>query len=218
MAEGIGSRSREYTVGEEITHAVSHGLGLLIALAAVPTLIAATREPGATAGLAGAIVFAVTLVLVYLASTLYHAIPPGRAKRVFRVIDHAAIFLLIAGTYTPFTLGVLRGPWGWTLFALVWALCIAGVVLKLAGAGVHRPRLSIVLYLTAGWLVVIAAKPMLTLVPAWGIAWLLAGGVAYTGGILFYRAKHTPYAHLAWHVCVMAGTACHFVAVARYSA
>jgi len=218
MADALASKDPEYSTGEEISHAVSHGLGLLIALAAVPYLMAATTEPEATVGVVGAIVFAVTLVLVYLTSTLYHALPRGRAKRTLRVIDHAAIFLLIAGTYTPFTLGVLSGPWGWTLFALVWAVCIGGVVLKLAGAGVHRPRLSIFLYLTAGWAIVIAAKPMISMMPAWGLGWLLAGGVAYTGGILFYRAKQMPYAHLAWHVCVMAGTACHFVAVARYSA
>ncbi|MCP3905004.1 MAG: hemolysin III family protein [Planctomycetes bacterium] len=218
MAQRSASSDRAYSVGEEIAHSVSHGLGLLLAIAAIPFLVACATEPGATAGIVGASVFAITLFMVYLTSTLYHALPIGRAKRTLRVFDHAAIFLLIAGTYTPFTLGVLRGPWGWTLFGLVWAVCITGVILKTAGSGVHRPRISIVLYLTAGWLALIAAKPMITLVPAWGLAWLLAGGVAYTGGVLFYRAKTMPYAHLAWHVCVMAGTACHFVAVARYSA
>jgi hemolysin III len=153
---------------------------------------------------------------VYLLSTVYHALPTGPAKQFARMLDHGAIFVLIAGTYTPFTLGVLRGPWGWTLFGLVWTICLGGVVLKVCG-GVDRPNLSIALYLAAGWLVVIAAKPLCAAMPATGLGWLLAGGLAYTGGVAFYRAKHVRCAHLAWHLCVMAGSACHFVAVARYA-
>lgn len=209
---------RQYTVGEEIAHSVSHGLGFLVALVAAPLLVASAARMDSTAAVVGASVFGASVVLVYLMSTLYHAWPPGPTKHTMRVIDHAAIFLLIAGTYTPFTLGVLAGPWGWTLFALVWALCLTGVMLKTVFRGVHRPKLSIALYLAAGWLVIIAAKPMLESMPMPGIAWLLAGGIAYTGGVVFYRAKHVRYAHLVWHLCVLAGTTCHFVAVAGYAA
>ena len=142
---------------------------------------------------------------------------PTRAKRVFRIIDHAAIYLLIAGTYTPFTLGVLRGPWGWTLFGLVWGLAVIGIFLK-SVRGIRYPRLSTVVYLAMGWLVLIALKPLWNNVPAWGLFWLLAGGVAYTAGVGFYAADRLRYSHFVWHLFVLAGTACHFVAVLLYSA
>jgi len=157
------------------------------------------------------------MVLLYLTSTLYHALPAPKAKRVFRVLDHAAIFLLIAGTYTPFTLGVLSGGWGWTLFGLVWSLAIAGVLLESLG-NFRFPKLSLALYVAMGWLVVIAIKPMWLLMPRWGLFWLAAGGLAYTGGVAFYAAKRLRHHHLIWHLCVIAGTACHVVAVLRYAA
>jgi len=162
-------------------------------------------------------VFAASMVLLYLASTLYHAIPHSRAKRVFKTLDHAAIYLLIAGTYTPFTLGVLRGAWGWTLFGLIWGLALTGVVLKLAG-GLRRPWMSTGLYVAMGWLVLVAIKPLWEAMPPWGMFWLVAGGVAYTGGVAFYAADHKPYAHFVWHLFVVAGTACHYVAVLWFSA
>ncbi len=161
-------------------------------------------------------VFGATMVVLYLTSALYHALPASRAKQVFRGLDHAAIFLLIAGTYTPFTLGALAGGWGWTLFGVVWGLALLGILLK-AARGMRHPRLSMFLYLAMGWLVVVALKPVLLGVPSWGVFWLLAGGLAYTIGAIFYSARRIRYNHLVWHLFVMAGTACHFVAVLRYA-
>jgi hemolysin III len=172
---------------------------------------------GGAAGIVGAGVFAAAMVLLYLVSTLYHALPGNRAKSVFRVLDHSAIFLMIAGTYTPFTLGVLNGAWGWTLLGLVWALALAGIVLTAAG-GVRHPKLSTGLYLAMGWLVLVAVKPLWLRMPPKGLIWLLAGGIAYSAGVAFYAAKRVRYSHFVWHLFVIAGTSCHFNAVLRYSA
>jgi hemolysin III len=157
------------------------------------------------------------MVLLYVASTLYHALPQNRAKRVFRALDHGAIFLLIAGTYTPFTLGVLRGTWGWTLLGLVWGLAIAGVILKAVGR-LRYPVLSTCLYLGMGWLVLVAVRPLWLRVPPAGLLWLLAGGIAYTAGVAFFAARRLRYSHFVWHLFVLAGTACHFFAVLWYAA
>lgn len=208
---------RPQSLGEEIANSVSHGIGLLAALAAFPVLVIAAFSRGDPAGLVGASVFATTMVLLYLASTLFHALPPNRAKRVFQILDHSAIFLLIAGTYTPFTLGVLRGTWGWTLFGLVWALAIAGTVFKVLG-GVRYTTFSTWVYLAMGWLVLIAIEPVWTLVPKWGLFWLFAGGIAYTAGAVFFMAERIRYFHFVWHLFVVAGTACHFFAVLWYAA
>ncbi len=204
-----------YVLGEEIANAVSHGVGLLAAIVATPLLIVSASGKG-VASMAGAIVFAATVVLLYLASTLYHALPPNRAKRVFRVFDHSAIFLLIAGTYTPFTLGILRGRWGWMLFAIVWIAAIGGVVLKAVG-GFRYPRLSTVLYIVLGWIAIVAIRPLWALMPPSGWMWLIAGGLAYTGGVAFYAAERVRYAHFVWHLFVLAGTVCHYFAVLWYS-
>jgi len=204
------------TLSQEIANSVSHGLGLLAALAVTPFLIAGAATHGSAAAVVGASVFSATMVLLYLTSTLYHALPAPEVKRVFRVLDHSAIFLLIAGTYTPFTLGVLRGAWGWTLFGCVWALAVAGVLLESLG-NLRFERLSLALYVAMGWLVLIAIRPMWLLMPGWGVFWLVGGGVAYTAGIGFYLAKRWKHHHLVWHLFVMAGTACHAVAVARYA-
>ncbi len=203
------------SLGEEIANSISHGTGFLAALIALPVLVMAAARHGAAA-IVGAVIFGTTVVLLYFTSTLYHALAPNRAKRVFQILDHGAIYLLIAGTYTPFTLGVLRGPWGWTLFGLIWALAVAGVVLKSVG-GVRHPRLSTGLYVGMGWLILIAARPLWLAMPAWGLFWLAAGGVAYTAGVAFYAAR-ARYAHFIWHLFVLAGTACHFIAVLRYAA
>ncbi|MGH7360083.1 MAG: PAQR family membrane homeostasis protein TrhA [Candidatus Methylomirabilales bacterium] len=203
--------------GEEIANSVSHAVGLVAALAATPVLVGDAVRRGDTGTIVGASVFAATIVLLYLASTLYHALPRNRAKRVFHVIDHGAIFLLIAGTYTPFTLGVLRGAWGWTLFGLVWGLAAVGVVLKAVGR-LRHPALSVCLYLGMGWLILIAVRPLWLRVPLAGLLWLLAGGLAYTAGVAFFAAKGVRYSHFVWHVFVLAGTACHFFAVLWYAA
>ncbi len=217
MIEALALRERRQSLGEEIANSVSHGVGLLAAGAAVPVLVIVAVQRGGAAGVVGASVFAATMVLLYLASTLYHGLPRNRAKRVFQVLDHGAIYLLIAGTYTPFTLGVLRGAWGWVLFGLVWGLALAGVVVKAVG-GVRYPTLSTCLYLAMGWLVLIAVRPLWLRVPPWGLFWLLAGGIAYTVGVAFFGAKRVRYSHFVWHLFVIAGTACHFIAVLWYAA
>jgi len=209
--------SRVPSLGEEIANSVSHGVGVLAALAATPFLVLAAVRRGGAAAIVGASVFAGTAVVLYLASTLYHALPRNKAKRVFQVIDHSAIFLLIAGTYTPFTLGVLRGAWGWTLFAVVWGLAVLGITLKAVG-GTGYSRLSTTLYLGMGWLALIAIRPLWLHVPAAGWLWIIAGGLAYTAGVAFYAAERVRYAHFVWHVFVLIGTVCHFFAVLWYAA
>jgi hemolysin III len=208
---------RPQSLGEEVANSVSHGIGLLLALAAFPILVIATLRRGDVAGIVGATVFATTVVLLYFTSMLFHAFPQSRAKRVFQVLDHSAIYLLIAGTYTPFTLGVLRGTWGWTLFGLVWSMAVVGTLLKVLG-GIRYNTVSTFVYLAMGWLVVIAADTVWTLVPKWGIFWLFAGGIAYTLGAVFFLAERIRFFHFVWHLFVIAGTACHFVAVLWYSA
>ena len=210
-------RERPQSAGEEIANSVSHGVALCAALAACPVLVIAALKRGDPAALAGAIVFALTMVLLYFASTLFHALPRGRNKWRFQLLDHAAIYFLIAGTYTPFALGVLHGPWGWTLFGLEWSLAIAGAALKILG-GIRYTAASTWVYLAMGWLILIAAEPALTLLPGWGLFWLLAGGIAYTAGTVFFIADRIRYFHFVWHLFVVTGTACHFIAVLWYSA
>ena len=203
---------RRQSLGEEIANSVSHGVGVIAAAVAAPILVVAALKRGDPMFLVGASMFAATIVLMYLSSTLYHALAENRAKRVFRVLDHGSIYLLIAGTYSPFTLGVLRGAWGWTLFGIVWALAGAGIVLKATGRAWH-PIFSTGLYISMGWLAVIAIRPLWTDLPAASLAWLAAGGVAYTGGIAFYAARRLRYGHFVWHLFVVTGTACHVMAV-----
>jgi hemolysin III len=217
-SSSLKAHEREQTRSEESANSVSHGLGLVAALAASPFLIAHAVRRGSAGYIVGASVFAATMLLLYLASTLYHALLPGKAKRAFRVIEHCAIYLLIAGTYTPFTLGVLRGAWGWTLFGLVWGLAAAGVMLKLFDKMSH-PVVSTGYYLLMGWLIVIAIYPLYTSLPASGLIWLIAGGLAYTVGVGFFAmGSRLRYGHFIWHLFVMAGTACHYFAVLWYAA
>ena len=212
MSISLAVPEREQSRGEEIANSISHGVGLVAALVATPFLIAHAVRLGDAGFIVGANVFAATMVLLYLASTLYHALPRGKAKRAFQIIEHAAIFLLIAGTYTPFTLGVLRGAWGWTLFGLVWGLAAVGVLLAVVG-GVRYRVLRVLLYLGMGWLIVVAIRPLWLGMPLSGLLWLVAGGLAYTVGVAFFAAKRLRYGHFVWHLFVLAGTACHFIAV-----
>jgi hemolysin III len=208
---------RPQTLGEEIANSVSHGLGLLAAIGAAPFLVAAARKLN-SASFVGATVFAATMVLLYLTSTLYHALPTGRAKRLLLRLDYCAIFLFIAGSYTPFALGALHGPWGWTLFGLVWSIALVGVILKSTDKLSH-PWISTALYLGMGWLVLIAAVPLFERVPTQGLIWLVAGGLAYTAGVVFFVLdSRIRYAHAVWHGFVVAGTSCHFFAVLGYAA
>jgi hemolysin III len=208
---------RPQHLGEEIANSIIHGAGLLASVAAIPILVLAAvaqRDPWQVIG--GAI-FGATLVLLYLASTLYHALPESEAKGVMRVLDHSAIFLLIAGTYTPFMLGVLRGPWGWSLLGTIWALALFGVIAKWM-LRFRFPRLSTALYIAMGWLIIVAIHPLVTHISAAGLAWLVAGGVCYTAGVAFYATDtRLRYGHALWHLFVIAGSACHFVAVLRYA-
>ena len=218
MSISLAGPKREQSRGEEIANSISHGIGLVAALVATPFLVLHAVRCGDTGFIVGASVFAATMVLLYLASTVYHALPIGKAKRVFRVIEHSAIFLLIAGTYTPFTLGVLRGAWGWTLLGLVWSLAVAGVALKVSNR-MSRPIVSTSFYLLMGWLILIAVNPLYARLPASGLLWLVAGGMAYTAGVAFFAAdSRLRYGHFIWHLFVMAGTVCHYFAVFWYAA
>ena len=207
----------EKSFAEEVANSISHGLGLLLALVAVPVLVLAAIKAGSAHFIVGVSVFGGTMVTLYLASTLYHSLTHDTAKRLFRLFDHSAIFLLIAGTYTPFSLGVLRGPWGWSLLAIVWSLAIIGITLKIRKRTRHS-RISIVLYVIMGWLAIVAVKPMVMLIPVPGILLILAGGLAYTGGLAFFAAHRIRYNHFIWHLFVIAGTICHFFAVLWYAA
>jgi hemolysin III len=218
MKFSIALQERTQSLGEEIANSVSHGVGFIAAAVAVPFLILNSTRQGGVGSIVGACVFAATMVLLYLTSTMYHAWPNNRAKRIFQKLDHGAIYLLIAGTYTPFTFGVLHGPVGWTLFGLIWSLAVLGVTLKALDRMSH-PLMSSGLYLAMGWLVLIAISPLWAHLPAAGLFWLVAGGVAYTAGVAFYVADNAVrYSHFIWHLFVMAGTACHFFAVLWYAA
>ena len=216
MNKVLTTRKRLQSPGEELANSISHGIGLVVVLIAAPVLIVTAARRGGTAAVVGASVFTATMVLLYLSSTLYHALPRNKAKRVLRVLDHGAIFLLIAGTYTPFTLGVLRGAWGWTLFGLVWSLAVLGIVLKAVG-GIRYPVLSTCLYLGMGWLILIAVRPLWLGLPLPGLLWLAAGGLAYTAGVAFFAAERVRFSHFVWHLFVLAGTTCHFFAVLWYA-
>ena len=218
MNMSLASDRRGQSRGEELANSISHGIGLLAVLAGTPFLILQAIQDGQARSIVGMSIFSLTMVLLYLGSTLYHALPAGKAKKVFQTIEHSAIYLLIAGTYTPFTLGVLHGAWGWSLLVLIWSFAMAGVLLKILGRMSH-PVISTGLYILMGWLIVIAADPMYTRLPATGIALLVAGGLAYTAGVAFFVTDtRLRYGHFIWHLFVMAGTACHYFAVLWYSA
>lgn len=215
MSTTFASRERQQTPGEEIANSLSHGAGLLAAIVAAPVLIGITAARGEALAMVGAAVFVTTVILLYAASTIYHAIPHRyeATKSVFQIVDHGAIYLLIAGTYTPFTLGPLSGVWGWTLLVLVWSMALVGVLLKGLGRTGH-PWMAAGLYLAMGWIVIIAIKPVIENLPPAGLIWLVAGGAAYTLGIVFFLLDNKlRFAHFIWHLFVLAGTACHFVAV-----
>ena len=206
------SPKRMQSAGEELANSISHGIGLCAALIGAPILLLEARRSSPGFFL-GAVIFAVTLSMLYLGSTLYHAWPQTRAKSVLRTLDHSAIFLLIAGTYTPFTLGPLRGLWGSSILAIVWALAIFGVILKATRGASRHPKLGMTLYLGTGWLALIAVRPMMLAIPSAALFWLVAGGVAYTTGVLFFVNQRLRYSHFIWHLFVLAGSSCHFLAV-----
>jgi len=203
------------TLGEEIANSVTHGAGLVASIVGLVVLVAAAARRGDAWIITSCAIYASTLVLLYAASTLYHSLAATRARHVFQIIDHSAIYLLIAGSYTPFALVNLRGPWGWSLLVIVWVLAAAGVTAK-AVFGPRWPMVSTVLYIAMGWTAVVAIKPMLLHVAPAGIAWLVAGGLAYTGGVVFFALDRMRYNHALWHLFVLGGSVCHFVAVLFY--
>ncbi len=209
---------RPQSLGEEIANAVSHGIGFLLAVASLPILVAFMAQHGSAANVVGVSIFSATMMLLYFISMLYHALPAGRAKAWFNRLDHAAIYVFIAGSYTPFTLGVLSGRWGWVLFGVVWALAALGVAAKLFNRLKH-PLWSTGLYVAMGWVAIAAIVPLNERMSAAGLAWLVAGGLAYTAGaVVFLFDSRMRYVHSVWHLFVLTGSACHFFAVLWHSA
>lgn len=217
MGENATFKDRIQTAGEETANTVSHLVGLIAAVAATPFMILRAVRLGDPAFVVGVSIFCATMIALYLSSSVYHTLPTGRAKRVCKIIDHSAIYLLIAGTYTPFTLGALSGTWGWTLFGIIWGLAALGILMK-ALRKLSHPTVSTGLYLLMGWLVLVALHPLTREVPSAGIAWLAAGGAAYSLGVVFFvlDAK-VKFAHFVWHLFVLAGTMFHFISVFGYA-
>ena len=204
-----------YSINEEIAHSVTHGIGALLSVIGLATLVVYSSTYGDAWHIVSSSIYGLTLIVLYTASTLYHAITIPDIKRVLQKLDHAAIFLLIAGTYTPFTLVNLRGGWGWALFGVVWSIAIAGMIMELLVKRRYK-RISLGLYLGLGWIVIIAIVPLLANVETGGLILLLAGGLFYSLGVIFYVWKTLVYHHAIWHLFVLAGSACHFFAVFHY--
>ncbi|MFC1521351.1 hemolysin III family protein [Elusimicrobiota bacterium] len=200
---------RQQSLGEEIANSIVHGIGTALSIAALVLLVVFASKYGDAWRIVSFSIYGSTLFFLYLASTLYHSITNKRAKRVFRILDHSSVFLLIAGTYTPVTLVCMRGPWGWSIFGLIWAMAIGGIIAKVFLIEKYR-FVSILLYLGMGWLIIIALKPMFQMVPKGLIIWLFIGGACYTLGVAFYVYKRIPYFHFIWHIFVLGGSISHF--------
>ncbi len=206
--------TRAVHIGEEIANSITHGLGLLLSIAGLAVLVTMAALRGTAWHIVACSVYGASLVILYLSSTLYHAIQAPRAKHILRIFDHSAIYLLIAGTYTPFVLVTLRGPLGWTLFGLQWGLAVAGILFKSMTRGGYEIA-STVVYALMGWMGLAGMKSMYASLNFGGVAWVLAGGLFYTLGIIFF-AIDRKYCHAIWHVFVLGGSLCHFYAVLRY--
>ena len=218
MRSTLENLKQRQSQGEEVANSISHGIGLAGALIGTPFLIIHAVRHKNAGFIVGTSVFAASIILLYLASTLYHAWPVGKVKRRLRIVEHSAIFVLIAGTYTPLTLGILRGAFGWTLFGIVWGLAISGITLKTIYKASH-PILSTALYLLMGWLAVITIKPLFSSIPTAGLFLLIAGGLSYTVGVAFFATdSRIPYGHFIWHLFVITGTTCHYFLMLWYSA
>ena len=204
-----------YTVLEEILNSVTHGAGALVSIAGLVLLIVYSSMYGQAGHIASCTVFGISLVLLYTASTLYHSFQKPNIKHILKILDHSCIYVLIAGTYTPFMIVIVRGALGWTLFTIVWSLTILGIIFK--AFFVNRFKIvSTLAYILMGWLIIFAIKPLAQTLPGTGIAWLIAGGLAYTLGTIFYAWKTLPFNHAVWHLFVLAGSVCHFMAVLFY--
>lgn len=204
-----------YTLAEEIANSITHGLGVAFAVTGLCLLVISAARTGDPWRIVSFSIYGSSLILLYLFSTIYHSIPVPSFKPVLRYLDHCAIYLLIAGTYTPFLLVKIRGGWGWSLFGVIWGLALAGIVLNFVLLGRSRV-LGSMIYIGMGWLVIIALKPLIAAIPAGGIWWLAAGGLSYTFGVVFYLAKKLPFNHAIWHLFVLGGSVCHFLAVWFY--
>ena len=208
---------RLFTLGEEIIHSITHGIGAGLSIAGLTLLIVKAVLYGDVNQIVSFSIYGATLVILYLASTLYHSFQYPRVKRIFKVIDHASIYLLIAGTYTPFLLVGLQGAWSWTLLVIIWGLALLGVSFKTLF--VHRfQKLSLLAYILMGWLSVVMLKELAVNIPIGGLIWLAVGGVVYTVGVIFYVLQKIPYMHVVWHVFVLGGSICHYFAVLLYLA
>jgi hemolysin III len=217
VALNTGARDRAQTRQEEAANAISHGIGFLLAATALPLLVRSALQHGRLLDVVGAALFGTTMAMLYFASTLYHVVPASRWKERLGRIDHATIYVFIAGSYMPFVLGLLRGAWGWSLFGVVWAAALVGVVAKLRDRLTH-PLWSTALYVLMGWVVLVAAAPLVARMSTAGLAWLVAGGLLYTAGAVVYLFDaRMRYAHFVWHLFVMAGSACHFCAALWHS-
>lgn len=200
---------------EEIANAITHGLGVILSLVGLVAIIIAACHSGSAWHVVSCSIYGTCLLLLYTVSTLYHSFPHSKTKRVFKVLDHAFIYLLIAGSYTPYTFGPLRGAWGWSLFGVVWGVALVGMPLK-AFIGNKCSMLSIVPYIVLGWLAVLAANPLCHNMGKGGFVWLIAGGVAYSVGALLYLVERMPFNHAIWHLFVLAGSICHYVSIIHY--
>lgn len=206
---------RTYSILEEVFHAITHGIGALLAIAGLVLLVVFAALKGNAWHVVSCAIYGGTLVILYLNSTLYHSLAKTKAEKVFQILDHSSIYLLIAGTYTPFTLITLRGPLGWTIFGIIWGLAVLGVVFKVFSAG-RLKLLSTFIYLLMGWLIVFALGRILKTLPGGGVAFLIIGGVLYTLGTIFYIFKKIPYFHFVWHLFVLAASIMHFFAIFFY--
>ena len=205
-------KDREQTKEEEFTNAIIHGIGVILSIIAMVILVFRAYHHGDSWHLVSFSIYGISLIMLYLASTIYHSFPKGKWKNIFHIIDHSSIFLLIAGTYTPFTLIPLRGPWGWSLFGAIWVIALTGIIAKTIWFD-RVKALSVVLYVGMSWLVVIAIKPLIESVNNISLIFLLTGGIFYTVGIIFYRWRRQKFAHAIWHVFVLAGSILHFFGV-----
>jgi hemolysin III len=205
--------AESYSRVEEIAHSITAAIGVAAMLLGIPWLVVRAAEHGGAWRVIGALAFGAGALMMFATSTLYHAARRPAAKALLRRLDHSAIYLLIAGTYTPFTIGVVRGSLGWSLFAIVWAIAIFGVIAKLSGGMLRLPVLSTVLYVVIGWIGVVAFRQLWDNLTTTQFGWMVAGGVCYTAGVPFYLWKRRPYAHVVWHLFVLGGVACHFLAI-----
>lgn len=201
--------SQKQSLGEEIANAITHGMGVGLSIAALVILVVFAAQQSDAWKVVSFSIYGAAMIMLYTASTLYHSFPQPKVKRFFRILDHCSIFLLIAGTYTPITIGTMRGGWGWTLFGIIWGLALLGVNLKIFALGKLK-AVSIAVYIFMGWMVLIAVKPLMQAAPPSFLMWMLIGGLSYTLGVIFYAAKRLPYHHSIWHLFVLGGSISHF--------